>query len=967
MPAVWTQQQIIDNLLRGNTFWTGSSITCGFPTTDPGWEVAAFGVSTSGWSTLTAAQKAAATVAIGLWDDLIAPSVTLTTGASNITLSNFKVDATNDPTATHGYYAVTYTSYYVDTPHNRLASGDVFLNSKYNSTSGTNDLVTPSIGQWGFNSYVHELGHAFGLKHPGNYNGGTPTYAVDGAYTHDSIEYSIMSYFDASNTGADWQATNGQFYYPETPMIDDVAAMQQIYGADMTTRTGNTVYGFNSTLSAVSGGIYDFTQNAHPIMTIWDAAGTDTLDLSGFTTNSRIDLHAGASTDCDGMTNNIWIAYNCSIENATGGSGNDTIIGNDLGNTLSGGAGTDTITGGAGNDILIGGSGADTINGGGGINTVSYAGSGAGVTVDLRLTTAQVSTGDASGDKLSNIQNFIGSSNNDLIIAAVQNTIIDAGAGDDVIVNSSFYSVMTGGIGNDTFVFDAAYITAGKQDLIKDFSRNATGAGDQIAVVGVSAASVTYSTLGPDQATVTYLNAAGTSSASIMLWNQTSQNSNVLVVNGYSSLLNAETHNLANGYTKVFDSYSNANTWKYYVNSYDANAVLSSKNTVYDDGSRVFDSYDTTNQSWTTITDSYNASNVLVSRNTINDNGTRTLVTYDTTGQSWNSVTDSFNASNLLTSRNTINDDSSHTLITYDTTGQLWNSVTDSFSASNVLLTHNTLNDDGTRELVTYDTTHTQNWTSINQKFDSLGRADTTTYALTDSTSSVYHYDHLSNQAWSYYSERLSSTGDIMYLSMTNHDGTSSIRSYDYLKQQSYYLYMQSFDSAGHLQNSATYYDDGTSIVVYQDYLNNQTWNTNTLKTDQTGNTNYWSLEYKDGTRYVQFVDTTNSQTWHDNSIMYDAAGKMVYWQLVYDDTSIGVQYYDHNNNQTWSSYTDHYDTNHKIDHQTIYFDDLTVSAKTFDVNNAALWSQDIYTYDSNNVATHHYQIMDNGTTLIFF
>jgi Ca2+-binding RTX toxin-like protein len=49
-----------------------------------------------------------------------------------------------------------------------------------------------------------------------------------------------------------------------------------------------------------------------------------------------------------------------------GGSGADTMTGNNLGDTLNGGGGADKITGGTGNDIIIGGAGNDILAGGGG-------------------------------------------------------------------------------------------------------------------------------------------------------------------------------------------------------------------------------------------------------------------------------------------------------------------------------------------------------------------------------------------------------------------------------------------------------------------------------------------------------------------------------------------------------------------------------------------------------------------------
>src|SRR5262249_37197243 len=79
----------------------------------------------------------------------------------------------------------------------------------------------------------------------------------------------------------------------------------------------------------------------------------------------RVDLNAGTYSDVGGfMTNNLAIAYNVTIENAIGGSGNDTITGNDANNTLWGGPGNDTLLGGIGNDILHGGPGNDVLNGG---------------------------------------------------------------------------------------------------------------------------------------------------------------------------------------------------------------------------------------------------------------------------------------------------------------------------------------------------------------------------------------------------------------------------------------------------------------------------------------------------------------------------------------------------------------------------------------------------------------------------
>lgn len=355
--ANWTDQQIITQLETGQK-WSGSTITYSFPTSASG--LYSGNGQASGFTPLTAAGQEKATLALALCDDLIAPDMVKVAAGATYTASNIEYGMSTKGVS-YGY------SYYP-------SAGSVWLNSAYNS--GGNNLVSPEVGRHGFMTYIHETGHALGLDHMDSGTGPS-------CY-QDSTVYSIMSYYgpNMGNTSSagygqvawgDWVASDGILHAPQTPMLNDIKAIQAIYGVETTTRTGNTVYGFNSNVTDASKAVFDFSVNKHPILCIFDSAGFDTLDLSGFATNSTINLAPGSFSNCDSMTNNISIASNTGIEAAIGGSGSDTITGNNLGNTLNGMAGSDKLQGGAGSDILIGGTGTDTLNGGSGNDVFRFA------------------------------------------------------------------------------------------------------------------------------------------------------------------------------------------------------------------------------------------------------------------------------------------------------------------------------------------------------------------------------------------------------------------------------------------------------------------------------------------------------------------------------------------------------------------------------------------------------------------
>jgi serralysin len=357
----------------------------------------------NGFSPFSDEQRDQARDAIQLWDDLIAPTFVEKNGVgADIQFAN-----SYDPAQAYSYYPGNNSGH--------KYHSDVFV---------ADPSINPTNDWFGFNGYgsttlIHELGHTLGLSHPGAYNYDPAldlTYANYAEYAQDSLQYSIMSYWNANETGSyiiDWST----FFYgnPQTPMLHDVLTIQDKYGADPTTRAGDTVYGFHST---AGNAVFDFTQNAFPFLTIYDAGGNDTIDLSGFTASVFLDLHAGefssaaqavptadainakvhdvidpifgvqpdisqadataisdsyiayneanlaGDTGVSGVDateyNNISIAYGTVIENGTGGSARDVLWGNEVANVLKGMDGNDVLDGFQGADQLYGGAGSDT-------------------------------------------------------------------------------------------------------------------------------------------------------------------------------------------------------------------------------------------------------------------------------------------------------------------------------------------------------------------------------------------------------------------------------------------------------------------------------------------------------------------------------------------------------------------------------------------------------------------------------
>lgn len=442
---VYSRDQVINALMtsdggQSSGAWAGQIITYSISTGpisfgQPNWES-----EYNGYVEMGAGMALAAAEAFEMWDELIAIDLVEVVDDSNAQVTFNYSSATGNSTYAERRFDAT-------PPGNgatfSITDADLWFAHDWWTHNSDQDLYA---GGYGLLTYLHEIGHALGLNHPGNYNG-SASFGLDATHFQDTRGYTVLSYFDAEQNGSntDHFGTLGRSY-AATPLLHDILAAQEIYGADMTTRTTNTTYGFNSTAGRDA---LDFTQNRNPVVAIWDAGGIDKLDVSGWNTNQIVDLNEGAFSSVGYLTQNVAIAYGAVIELATSGGGNDRLIGNAVANVLTGNAGNDTLLGAEGNDILFGGAGADTLDGGAGADFIRFATSNQGVLANLWQGFGQ--GGDAEGDTIIGVEHASGSEYSDNLIGDpfTANQLYGLG-GSDTLTGNGGHDFLLGGSGADT-------------------------------------------------------------------------------------------------------------------------------------------------------------------------------------------------------------------------------------------------------------------------------------------------------------------------------------------------------------------------------------------------------------------------------------------------------------------------------------------------------------------------------------
>ena len=417
-----------------NTLGTSVTITYNFMSFRP------IGSDVAGFEAMNTAQRQAVQQILAMYESYANITFVETVSGTSADLQ-FGTAALGQLSGGAGTAGITYLNWDNDpgtTQFGWLDDVDVYLTNDDQDDPTSYEL--PEAGSFAYYVLVHEIGHALGLEHPFE--------DIIAPIGTDNTRYSVMSYTDGFSEDSE----------PMTVMPYDVLALQYLYGANTSQNSGDTTYD-----------VTDYEEDS--IQSIWDAGGTDTIDLSNLTSpgdwNGTRSEHSVDMNELIDLGAKIFLSGDMNLENAIGSSFADRITGTNTANTISAGAGNDVILSRGGNDYVTGGLGADEfVNSSG--NDV-FLGDGGADTAVGHLGQNQFFGG--SGRDV-----LLGGTNDDHLEGGADNDLLSGDGysqyfgGNDRLVGGDGDDNLMGGLGQDTFVFQAGEgtDTIAKFDLEKE-------------------------------------------------------------------------------------------------------------------------------------------------------------------------------------------------------------------------------------------------------------------------------------------------------------------------------------------------------------------------------------------------------------------------------------------------------------------------------------------------------------------